>query len=47
MIVSPYRGSDIEGFYVDGNVVLGHRRLEIIDLNIRDQPMYSFDKNCF
>jgi asparagine synthase (glutamine-hydrolysing) len=40
-----YRGPDGDGFYVDTNVGLGHRRLSIIDLSTGDQPMYSDDKN--
>jgi asparagine synthase (glutamine-hydrolysing) len=34
-----YRGPDGEGFYVNGNIGLGHRRLSIIDLHTGDQPM--------
>ena len=43
--VISHRGPDGEGFYVDGNIGLAHRRLKIIDLETGDQPMYSFDKN--
>ncbi|MDC1327139.1 asparagine synthase (glutamine-hydrolyzing) [Ulvibacter sp.] len=39
-----YRGPDGEGFYVDQNIGLGHRRLSIIDLQTGDQPMLSDDK---
>jgi asparagine synthase (glutamine-hydrolysing) len=35
------RGPDGEGFYVNRNVALGHRRLAIIDLNTGGQPMYN------
>ncbi len=40
-----HRGPDGEGFYVDGCVGLGHRRLSIIDLETGDQPMFSWDKS--
>jgi asparagine synthase (glutamine-hydrolysing) len=40
-----YRGPDGEGFYVQDNIALGHRRLSIIDLATGDQPMYSEDGN--
>jgi len=36
-----HRGPDGEGYYEDGNIGLGHRRLAIIDLNTGKQPMYS------
>ncbi len=41
--VVSYRGPDGEGFHLQGNVALGHRRLSIIDLNTGDQPMSSDD----
>ena len=34
-----HRGPDAEGFFVDGPVALGHRRLSILDLDSGDQPM--------
>lgn len=40
-----HRGPDAEGFYVDDNVALGHRRLSIIDLSGGDQPLYNEDKS--
>ena len=40
-----HRGPDAEGFYVDDNVALGHRRLSIIDLSSGDQPIYNEDKS--
>lgn len=39
-----YRGPDGEGYYVNGNVGLGHRRLSIIDLQTGDQPMFNDSK---
>jgi asparagine synthase (glutamine-hydrolysing) len=41
--VVSYRGPDGEGFHLQGNVALGHRRLSIIDLATGDQPMSSDD----
>lgn len=38
-----HRGPDGEGYFVHGNVGLGHRRLALIDLNTGDQPMSSAD----
>ncbi len=38
-----HRGPDGEGFYCDGPVALGHRRLSIIDLAGRAQPMPNED----
>lgn len=41
-----HRGPDDEGFYVDKNVALGHRRLSIIDLTKNgSQPIYNEDKS--
>ena len=40
-----YRGPDNEGFFIDNNVGLGHRRLSIIDLSSGDQPMFNDDKS--
>ena len=34
-----HRGPDDEGYYVDGPVALGHRRLTIIDLATGHQPI--------
>ena len=37
-----YRGPDAEGFWREGEVALGHRRLSILDLsNAGAQPMRS------
>jgi len=38
-----HRGPDGEGYFICGNVALGHRRLAIIDLATGDQPMTSED----
>lgn len=40
-----HRGPDDEGYYIKGNVGLGHRRLSIIDLNTGQQPIYNEDKS--
>ena len=40
-----HRGPDGEGFFVNNNIGLGHRRLSIIDLETGDQPMYNGDKS--
>jgi asparagine synthase (glutamine-hydrolysing) len=38
-----HRGPDADGFYVNGQVALGHRRLSIIDLTTGGQPMSNED----
>lgn len=38
-----HRGPDGEGFYINDNLALGHRRLCIIDLQTGDQPMFNED----
>lgn len=38
------RGPDAEGYYIDGRLGLGHRRLSIIDLDTGDQPMFDAGK---
>lgn len=40
-----HRGPDEEGYYVDDDVALGHRRLSIIDIKSGSQPMYNEDNN--
>lgn len=40
-----YRGPDAEGFYLDDNAALGHRRLSIIDLSTGNQPIYNEKKD--
>lgn len=39
-----HRGPDSEGFYIDENIALGHRRLAIIDINAGIQPMFNEDE---
>ena len=43
--VLSHRGPDDSGFYVDGPVALGHRRLSIIDLGTGHQPMFNEDRS--
>ena len=40
-----HRGPDGEGYYIDGDVAFGHRRLSIIDLSTGDQPIYNEDSS--
>lgn len=41
-----HRGPDDEGFYIDQNISLGHRRLSIIDLSENGkQPVFNEDKS--
>lgn len=39
-----HRGPDDDGFFIDGNIGLGFRRLSIIDLAGGKQPMFNEDK---
>lgn len=39
-----HRGPDSDGFYTDADIVMGFRRLSIIDLGAGDQPLYNEDK---
>ena len=39
-----HRGPDDQGYHVDGKVVLGHRRLSIIDVKSGHQPIYNEDR---
>ncbi len=41
--VMRHRGPDEEGLYLEGNLGLGHRRLNIIDLSTGQQPMCNED----
>ena len=36
-----HRGPDASGFYADGDLGLGHRRLSIIDIEHSQQPMHN------
>ena len=40
-----HRGPDGEGFFVNNNIGLGHRRLSIIDLSTGNQPMFNENKS--
>ena len=40
-----HRGPDGEGYYVDEDIALGHRRLSIIDIKGGSQPMYNEDNS--
>jgi len=40
-----HRGPDAEGFYLNGRVGLGSRRLSIIDLSSGDMPIYNEDRS--
>src|SRR5215813_7937520 len=42
-----HRGPDASGFYVCGEVALGHRRLSIIDLATGGQPMSNENDSCW
>ena len=45
--VIAHRGPDASGFYVQGEVALGHRRLSIIDLAAGSQPMSNEDDSLW
>jgi asparagine synthase (glutamine-hydrolysing) len=42
-----HRGPDDDGYYVDGPIGLGFRRLSIIDLSGGHQPMYDDDRAVY
>jgi len=43
-----HRGPNQDGFYIDGNIGLGHKRLSIIDLSIKGkQPMHNEDETLW
>jgi asparagine synthase (glutamine-hydrolysing) len=42
-----HRGPDDHGFYLDGPVGLGHRRLSIIDLTTGRQPIHNEDQSIW
>src|SRR5262249_30552146 len=41
--VQAHRGPDDQGYFIEENVGLGHRRLSIIDLSGGKQPMFNED----
>ncbi len=41
-----HRGPDDDGFFVEGQVGLGHRRLSIIDLSGGKQPIFNEDESA-
>lgn len=41
-----HRGPDAEGYWIDGPIGFGHRRLSIIDLSGSVQPMETVDGAC-
>jgi asparagine synthase (glutamine-hydrolysing) len=41
-----HRGPDAEGYWIDGPIAFGHRRLSIIDLSGSVQPMASVERSC-
>jgi asparagine synthase (glutamine-hydrolysing) len=43
--VITHRGPDEEGYYIDGGIGLGMRRLKIIDLSTGSQPIFNEDKS--
>ncbi len=43
--VLSHRGPDGDGFYLNKNIALGHKRLAIIDLKTGNQPMFSDDNS--
>ncbi|MFX0198548.1 MAG: asparagine synthase (glutamine-hydrolyzing), partial [Candidatus Hodarchaeota archaeon] len=42
-----HRGPDGEGFHINGQIGLGHRRLTVIDLETGKQPMSNEDKTIW
>jgi len=40
-----HRGPDGEGYYIDEDIALGHRRLSIIDLEGGTQPLFNEDES--
>jgi len=41
-----HRGPDDAGYFLDGPVGLGHRRLSIIDLSGGKQPIFNEDRSA-
>jgi asparagine synthase (glutamine-hydrolysing) len=42
-----HRGPDDSGYYLNGNVAFGHRRLSIIDLSLGHQPISNEDETLW
>ncbi len=40
-----HRGPDDDGYYINHNIGISHKRLSIIDIETGNQPMYSQDSN--
>ena len=40
-----HRGPDDEGFFIEGPIGLGHRRLSIIDIKSGHQPIFNEDRS--
>ena len=40
-----HRGPDDHGYYIDDKIALGHRRLNIIDLETGHQPIFNEDRS--
>lgn len=40
-----HRGPDEDGYYIEGNIAMGMRRLKIIDLSSGSQPIFNEDKS--
>src|SRR5665213_913509 len=43
--IQSHRGPDADGFFVNGALAMGMRRLSIIDLAGGDQPIFNEDKS--
>src|SRR5262245_54723973 len=44
-LAQAHRGPDDQGFFIEGNVGLGHRRLSIIDRSGGKQPIFNEDES--
>ena len=40
-----HRGPDSDGYFIEGSLGLGFRRLSIIDLTSGDQPLFNEDRS--
>src|SRR3990167_4543333 len=45
--VMTHRGPDDSGYYISDDIVLGHRRLSIIDLYTGKQPIHNEDESVW